>query len=244
MSIIINTNEISSNWKTLATKMPVSAIKKKQIETAQTSVRPPKLTKAVCLDCEMVGVGEMGMDNMLARISIVNQLGQCLYDKYVKPTEPIVDYRTAVSGITEQDLENGIPLDVIQKEVSDIIQHRTLVGHAIHNDLQVLFLSHPKRRIRDTQRYKGFRSLFNGGLPSLKLLVEKVLGLKIQTGAHDSVEDARVTMQLYVQHRREWEKSLREKSSLTSEEKHKRIRARQKQKRLQTSSSSLIKKTK
>jgi hypothetical protein len=49
-------------------------------------------------------------------------------------------------------------------------------------------------------------------------------------------------MQLYVQHRREWEKSLREKNSLTSEEKHERIRARQKQKRLQTSSSSSIKK--
>ena len=52
---------------------------------------------------------------------------------------------------------------------------------------KVLFLSHPKRRIRDTQRYKGFRSLFNGGLPSLKALADKVLGLKIQTGAHDSV---------------------------------------------------------
>jgi hypothetical protein len=45
-------------------------------------------------------------------------------------------------------------------------------------------------------------------------------------------------MQLYMQHRREWEKSLREKNSLTSEEKHKRIRARQKQKQLQTNSSS------
>ncbi len=89
--------------------------------------------------------------------------------------------------------------------MSDIIEHRILVGHAIHNDLQVyilkiliktkiyflflkvLFISHPKRRIRDTQRYKGFRSLFNGGLPSLKSLADKILGLKIQTGAHDSV---------------------------------------------------------
>ena len=50
-----------------------------------------------------------------------------------------------------------------------------------------MFLSHPKRRIRDTQRYKGFRSLFNGGLPSLKSLADRVLGLRIQTGAHDSV---------------------------------------------------------
>ena len=41
-------------------------------------------------------------------------------------------------------------------------------------------------------------------------------------------------MQLYVQHRREWEKSLRETKSLTSEEKHKRIRAKQKEKQLKT----------
>lgn len=51
----------------------------------------------------------------------------------------------------------------------------------------MLFLSHPKKNIRDTQRYKGFRALFNGGLPSLKSLADKILGLKIQTGAHDSV---------------------------------------------------------
>ncbi len=67
-----------------------------------------RLTKAVCIDCEMVGIGEMGLDNMLARVSIVNQLGQCLYDKYVKPTEPVVDYRTSISGITEENLQNGL----------------------------------------------------------------------------------------------------------------------------------------
>ena len=56
----------------------------------------------------MVGVGEMGLESMLARVSIVNQFGQCLYDKYVKPTEPVVDYRTTVSGVTEQHLRNGL----------------------------------------------------------------------------------------------------------------------------------------
>lgn len=55
----------------------------------------------------MVGIGEMGMENMVARVSIVNQLGQCLYDKYVQPTETVVDYRTAVSGITPENLSHG-----------------------------------------------------------------------------------------------------------------------------------------
>ena len=44
----------------------------------------------------MVGVGEKGSDSILARISIVNQFGNCVYDKFVKPTEEVVDYRTWV----------------------------------------------------------------------------------------------------------------------------------------------------
>ncbi len=59
----------------------------------------------------MVGIGEMGLENMVARVSIVNQLGQCLYDKYVKPKEPVVDYRTSISGITEEHLQNGFILN-------------------------------------------------------------------------------------------------------------------------------------
>lgn len=63
----------------------------------------------------MVGIGEMGAENMVARVSIVNQLGQCLYDKYVKPNEPVVDYRTAVSGIRPEDLEKGFRSNSLMK---------------------------------------------------------------------------------------------------------------------------------
>lgn len=60
------------------------------------------------MDCEMVGVGMNGEDSILARVSIVNQYGKVLYDKFVKPTEEVVDYRTAVSGIRPADLVNGM----------------------------------------------------------------------------------------------------------------------------------------
>lgn len=65
------------------------------------------LTKAVAIDCEMVGVGPDGEDSILARVSLVNQFGKCIYDKYVKPTEKVTDYRTAVSGIRPQDIKDG-----------------------------------------------------------------------------------------------------------------------------------------
>ena len=61
----------------------------------------------MALDCEMVGTGDDGKDNMLARVSLVNQHGFCVYDKFVKPRESITDYRTAVSGITPEKLKNG-----------------------------------------------------------------------------------------------------------------------------------------
>ncbi|XP_067119607.1 RNA exonuclease 4-like [Centruroides vittatus] len=164
-----------------------------------------QITKVVAMDCEMVGVGEDGKDSMLARVSIVNSLGFCIYDKYVKPKETITDYRTAVSGIRPGDLKDGEEFEVVQKEVYDILKQRILVGHAVNNDLKVLYLDHPKSKIRDTSRYKYFRSLTRGKTPSLKTLAREVLKVKIQEGEHNSVQDAQAAMRLYTMHRKKWE---------------------------------------
>ena len=42
-----------------------------------------KKTKILGLDCEMVGAGSKGQRSILARVSIVDQFGQVLYDKFV-----------------------------------------------------------------------------------------------------------------------------------------------------------------
>lgn len=65
------------------------------------------LTKALAMDCEMVGVGPAGEESAAARVSIVNQYGRCVYDKYVRPAQPVTDYRTAVSGIRPEHLQQG-----------------------------------------------------------------------------------------------------------------------------------------
>ena len=148
-------------------------------DTSRTAIDQTeiKITKTVAIDCEMVGVGENGKDSILARVSLVNQYGDCIYDKYVIPTEPVTDYRTNVSGIRPDDLKkdnNAVLFSVVQKEVADIIKDRVLVGHAVHNDLQVLYLSHEKKKIRDTQKCKVFRRTYPslGGLTSLKNLAK------------------------------------------------------------------------
>ncbi|XP_075415961.1 RNA exonuclease 4 [Tenrec ecaudatus] len=163
------------------------------------------LTRALALDCEMVGVGPTGEESVAARVSLVNQHGKCVYDKYIRPKEPVTDYRTAVSGIRPQDLQQGEELTVVQREVAGLLEGRLLVGHALHNDLKVLFLDHPRKKIRDTQKYKPFKLQVKSGQPSLKLLSEKILGLRVQRSEHCSIQDAQAAMRLYILARKEWE---------------------------------------
>ncbi|NXI96580.1 REXO4 exonuclease, partial [Psophia crepitans] len=171
------------------------------------------LTRAVAMDCEMVGVGPKGEDSIVARVSIVNQFGKCIYDKYVKPTEEVTDYRTAVSGIRPENIKTGEDFKTVQKEVADILNGRILVGHALRNDLKVLFLDHPKKKIRDTQRYKPFRQRVKSGRPSLKLLCERLLNVQVQTSEHCSIQDAQAAMRLYTLEKKKWEAAVKNKSN-------------------------------
>ncbi|EDX10411.1 RNA exonuclease 4 [Drosophila simulans] len=166
----------------------------------------------LAMDCEMVGVGHNGQDDMLARVSIVNRVGQVLLDKYVKPRMEVTDYRTSVSGIRPQDIANGEDFATVQNEVVKLLHGRILVGHALGNDLAVLSIRHPFHDIRDTSRYKPLCKLIsNSHTPSLKRLTMAVLGQEIQTGEHNSVEDARAAMGIYNRVAADWEKYLAKK---------------------------------
>ncbi|XP_060885024.1 RNA exonuclease 4 [Labrus mixtus] len=167
------------------------------------------LTRAVAIDCEMVGVGPDGEDSILARVSLVNHFGKCIYDKFVKPTEKVTDYRTAVSGIRPEDIRDGEDVRTVQREVAEILQGRIVVGHAIHNDLKILLLDHPKKKIRDTQKYKPFKKTVKSGRPSLKLLCREILNVKVQQGEHSSVQDAQATMRLYTLAKKQWEAEIK-----------------------------------
>ncbi|XP_057319313.1 RNA exonuclease 4 [Microplitis mediator] len=187
--------------------LPLNGHSENKSGRADMNLENMTLTKHVAIDCEMVGIGD-GIESMLARVSIVNRHGACIYDKYVKPRETVRDYRTAVSGIRPQDLQNGEDFTVVQNEVAEMLKGRILVGHALKNDLAVLFLSHPKKHLRDTSRYPLFRRVSKGNTPSLKKLAAELLGIDIQTGEHNSVEDARIAMELYVLYKNQWESDL------------------------------------
>lgn len=159
----------------------------------------------------MVGVGDKGSESVLARVSIVNWHGHVLLDKFVKPQEKVTDYRTWVSGVRARDLQNAPSFREVQAEVAELIKGRVLVGHAIHNDLSALLLSHPRPMIRDTATFQPLRDLAKTKFPGLRKLANLVLGIEIQQRGeeHSSVEDARTTMAIFRTQKDAWEKSLR-----------------------------------
>ncbi|KFY28706.1 hypothetical protein V491_00335 [Pseudogymnoascus sp. VKM F-3775] len=151
----------------------------------------------VAMDCEMVGVGGEEDRSVLARVSIVNYNGAQVYDSFVRPKEFVTDWRTKVSGVSPKNMPTARSFEEVQASVAEILKDSVLVGHAIKNDLDVLMIGHPKKDIRDTSRFIGFRKYASGRTPSLKKLASEVLGVQIQSGAHSSVEDARATMLLF-----------------------------------------------
>ncbi|KAJ3390091.1 3'-5' exonuclease [Chytriomyces hyalinus] len=178
-----------------------------------------KAGKYVAMDCEMVGIGQYGAESALARVSIVNFHGHTILDTYVQPREAITDYRTHVSGITPAHLNprtnpnNLMSFNEAQTRVSNAIHEKIVIGHALKNDFSVLFLDHPRRLLRDTSEFKGFKALANGRKPALRKLAKQILNLDIQGGEHSSVEDAKVCMLLYKRVRTEWEGMIGKKES-------------------------------
>ena len=168
------------------------------------SQRPP-LTPALALDCEMIGTGSGGLHSILARVSLVNSHLEPVYDSFVQPSDAVTDYRTHVSGITAESLREAPPFAVVQREVASIIKGRVLVGHGLGGDMQVLCLGHPRWLLRDTAHCKLICPVRPLGL---KRLMADKFGVEVQEGEHDSVEDARCAMRLYLLVQAEWEHSI------------------------------------
>lgn len=170
----------------------------------------------VAVDCEFVGV-EKSKKSALGRCSIVNYWGEVVLDIYSVPDERITDFRTPWSGIRSHHMKHAIPFENARNVAKVILKDKIVIGHAVDNDLRVLRIDHllPDDMIRDTSNYeplKQMAKLTDRPKASLKALSQALLGRTIQTGEHDSVEDARATMDLYKKVEERWEAELAAKS--------------------------------
>ncbi|XP_017761485.1 PREDICTED: uncharacterized protein LOC108551736 isoform X2 [Eufriesea mexicana] len=144
------------------------------------------------LDCEMCFT-RRGLE--LAKVTVVGMDGKVVYDTLVMPDAEVIDYNTRFSGITAKDLSKASKsLRDVQKDLTSFVHAETiLIGHGLENDLRALRLLHTT--VIDTcvafPHFLGypFRS-------SLKTLARTVLRREIQVTEHDSVEDARIAVDL------------------------------------------------
>lgn len=177
----------------------------------------------VALDAEMVGVGVDGLDSEIARVAIVDWDGRVLMDTYVRPTRPVTDYRTFVSGITAEDLDGAsvIDIDECRGRVLEILDGRVLVGHALKNDLTALGIRHPWSMTRDTAKYEPFMKVreYDGRVCPCKLkdLALHLLNRDVQLPGqpHSPVEDAVTAMELYKFARKKFEAVMEYKINKT-----------------------------
>lgn len=153
---------------------------------------PVGVHSLLALDCEMV-LTEKGQ--ALARVSLVTRSLETLYDSFVKPDLPIVDYLTRYNGITEETLSDVVTTfeDAQQQVLSHLTAETILVGHSLENDLEALRIVH--NRVIDTSVVFKHPQ-YPDRKHSLKHITKRYLNRTIQDGSHDSVEDARAAMEL------------------------------------------------
>lgn len=166
------------------------------IRTKSRKCNPPNGYHGVyALDGEMCYTTQ-GME--LIRLSVVGIDGRPVYDTLVQPENPIVDFNTRFSGLTDRDMKNNPvkSLRNVQNDLMGFISSSTiLIGHGLENDFRALRLVHTL--VVDTSvLYPHYY-----GLPyrrSLKSLARSYLKQDIQTAAqgHDSFEDARASLEL------------------------------------------------
>ncbi|CAH8335617.1 unnamed protein product [Eruca vesicaria subsp. sativa] len=155
-----------------------------------------KSTRMLAIDCEMVTCADGS--EAVVRVGAVDRDLKVVLDKFVKPSLPVIDYKTDITGVTAEDLEKAtLSVADIQKKLQRFLSKGTiLVGHGLHNDLQVLKVDHA--RVIDTSLVFKYPGVHNSRTPSLLKLCKSVLDeeLRMEGAAHNCVHDAAAAMKL------------------------------------------------
>uniref|UniRef100_A0A0E0CQG8 RNA exonuclease 4 n=1 Tax=Oryza meridionalis TaxID=40149 RepID=A0A0E0CQG8_9ORYZ len=163
--------------------------------------------RAVAMACKMVGGGSDGSLDICARVCLIGEDENVIFQTYVKPTTTVTNYRYEMTGIRPEYLRDAMPLKIVQRRIQDILcngeplwkirprssgRARILVGHGLEHELERLGLEYPAFMIRDTAKYPPL-------MKTSKL--SNSLKYDIHTGIQDPYEDCVAAMRLYIRMR-------------------------------------------
>ncbi|KAK7414478.1 poly(A)-specific ribonuclease [Neonectria punicea] len=220
-------NKLDTDWKkNLDTSIlyhdlnPNTDTESKTYQLLKPETEAPGPETIIALDTEFVAVRqpeiEMNSDGeretirpivyALARASVVRGQGEDegtpFIDDYIAIREPIVDYLTSYSGITEQDLDPRVskhsllPLKMAYKKIWILLNLGCkFLGHGLKQDFRVMNIHVPKSQVIDTIDLFFLKSRLRK--LSLAFLAWYLLKEDIQMETHDSIEDSRTALKLY-----------------------------------------------
>lgn len=97
-------------------------------------------SKMMAIDCERCGTTTD--PNALTWIAIVNEDLETVYETLVKPPDPIIDYRSHLSGVTEERMKNvRVTLKDVQNRIQQLVAENPdciLLGHSLNHDLKAV----------------------------------------------------------------------------------------------------------
>lgn len=163
------------------------------VETQPKPERDPNRHGIYALDCEMCYT-TYGLE--LTRVTVIDYKMQVVYERLVKPKNPVLDYNTKFSGIKPGNLDDvKTTLADVQNDLLEMFSDKTiLVGHSLDSDMKALKIFH--RCFIDTAQLFPHKR----GLPykrALRTLMVENLQMIIQEDAgHDSKEDACAALKL------------------------------------------------
>lgn len=107
--------------------------------TANNLNRTPTPDRFISLDVECVSTGKNVGDKAICSVGIVDYNCKVLLDKLIKPSVPVTDYLTRITGFTEESLVNGEKEeDVLQEIYSLLDENVVLVGQSPQFDIDWL----------------------------------------------------------------------------------------------------------
>ncbi|KAI7761581.1 hypothetical protein ACKAV7_009003 [Fusarium commune] len=220
-------NKIDTEWKNnIDTSIlyqdfnPNADPSTKTYQVLNPETEAPGPDTIIALDTEFVAVRqpeiEMNSDGeretirpivyALARASVVRGQGESegtpFIDDYINIKEPIVDYLTSYSGITEQDLDPRVSkhsllsLKMAYKKMWILLNLGCkFLGHGLKQDFRVINIHIPKSQVIDTIDLFFLQTRLRR--LSLAFLAWYLLKEDIQMETHDSIEDSRTALKLY-----------------------------------------------
>lgn len=166
---------------------------------------------------EEIDVGPTGKRTMtrparsgLARVSVLRADGLDrelpFIDDYISIDEPIDDYLTQYSGLHDGDLSPGrsryrlVHLKDVYKKLWVLVNLGcSFIGHGLSSDLRIINIHVPEAQLIDTQELFSLGNRTQRKL-SLRFLAWAVLQEDIQQDVHDSIEDARTALRLWLKY--------------------------------------------